>query len=140
MTPLAPTPTDTLNAWLKAAGAALELNLSLNAERQCILELDEQLTCIIELTQAGDGVFFYTTITDLPSEPAAAHPLCLKALSLNFLQVQTRGGVLGLSPDGVQLIYSHFEALEQLTEKTFSGTLMNFLETAGELYKTLNQE
>jgi hypothetical protein len=83
---------ETLNSWLSTAGKTLKLDLVLNAERQCAVQVDGEMVCVLQLTEDQKGVLFYAIVALVPSDTFTSHSLFSKVLSLNLFQLETRGG------------------------------------------------
>lgn len=126
-----------LQTWLKHASKDLDFNFNFNEEQQCIFEIDETLVCILEPVPETEGILMYSPVADLTENTILSTQLVLKALSLNLFQGSTNGGVLGLSPNQDQIIYSVFETIDALEEATFFGLLSIFVQTATDLHASL---
>jgi hypothetical protein len=119
------------------------LQLRLNEDGCCAFRY-ESITVVLDVP-ASVGVFcLYTKhLVDLDKHDngtsvAAADPsrrndlLCRRALALNFLQGDTRGGCLSIRSKeaGDEIMFSYTDRVPEVSARDFSNILLNFVETS----------
>jgi len=124
--------------------AALELcdvELSLNNEGCCAFKYD-QVTFVLDVPEQV-GIFCFYTQNLLPpgiENTPLWGSIYSRAMEMNFLQVDTRGGCLSVRKheDGrSELVFSYTDRVREITASDFTNILRSFIETSQSLRSEL---
>ena len=111
------------------------LQLQLNEEGCCAFRYDT-ITIVLDVP-AEVGIFCLYTKGLIPLvSPSERHKLYQRALELNFLQGETRGGCISIRKNSTgrnskdEIMFSYTDRVSEISGRDFSNILLNFVETA----------
>lgn len=129
-----------VDSWLKDLSTSLGVELKLDEEGTCALQIGEDIIIGLEVGYDFPMVYMYSPLMKLSSEDKdLAMSMMTRALELNAFQTATRGGAIGIAPGGGLLIFCYSTPIEGLDSAMFSGTLSGFYEAIPELRSLLSQ-
>ena len=127
-----------VNAWLGVVAQGLGIDLKLDEENVCALHIeDEDLLLIIELSDQDGLVYLYTKLHPITFEDKLDSQLMQRALELNLFADGTRGGIIGISTEINELIYSYAFPIDEKSSQDFEDLMYSFTQTAIEIKKDL---
>jgi hypothetical protein len=115
-----------------AADEHCGVSLRLNHEGCSAFRYDN-VTIVLDVPEHS-GIFCFYTRDLLPKnmEDSVRDKICKRALELNFLQVDTRGGCLSIrnhANDHAELVFSYTDRVGEITAKDFSNIFRSFIKT-----------
>jgi Tir chaperone protein (CesT) family len=110
----------------------------LDESRSCIIQHTSGVQVSIEVPQGGEFATFYSLLVELP--PENSEPLLKRALGLNVLQSQIRGGAVAFDPRNGWIVFNLSVDVEPLDEIGFSNALGNFVDITSELIPMLSDD
>jgi hypothetical protein len=114
------------------------LDLKLNQDG-CTAFCCDGITIVLDVPHNADVFCLYTReiIPEWLVPESGRNKILERALQLNFLQGETRGGCLSLrkSKDGSmgEIIFSYSDRISEVSSRDFSNILLNFAETSASL-------
>jgi hypothetical protein len=118
-----------IDCYLRSAGDEhCGVSLRLNHEGCSAFKYDN-VTIVLDVPE-NSGIFCFYTRDLLPKdlEDSVRDKIHKRALELNFLQVDTRGGCLSIRNQG-ELVFSYTDRVGEITAKDFSNIFRCFIET-----------
>lgn len=117
-----------IDRYLEQISRAVGKNIRLNESGICAFAY-EQLTIVVEVPEALESFFVYS---QMDFDPAKRTEMLQKAMELNYLQQETRGGCLSCekSNGGNNLFFSYTDRVEDVDSTDFRNILENFIDTA----------
>lgn len=129
-----------VDGWIKDLAASLKIDLALDDEGVCSIQVGEDTIITIELSRDHPQVHLYSTLIPFPEgDMDASFFLMSRALELNAFQALTRGGSIGSLPGGGVLIFSYNVPLSGTESADFSRQLSVFHEAALEIKHLLTE-
>lgn len=129
-----------VDEWIKDLAASLKIQLSLDDEGVCSLQVGEETIITIELSRDHPQVHHYSTLINFPEENIeTSFFLMSRALELNAFQALTRGGSIGVLPGGGVLIFSYNVPIQGTDSAAFGQQLSAFYEAALEIKHLLSE-
>ena len=116
------------------------LGLKLNSDGCCAFRYDT-VTIVLDVPEKV-GVFCLYTKDLVTIDDQNVDRLCKRALELNFLQGDTRGGCLSVrsrSGKREEVMFSYTDRVPEICGRDFSNILLNFVETSVVLRRKLMQ-
>eukprot|EP00566_Odontella_aurita_P019946 CAMPEP_0113526380 /NCGR_PEP_ID=MMETSP0015_2-20120614/706_1 /TAXON_ID=2838 /ORGANISM="Odontella" /LENGTH=295 /DNA_ID=CAMNT_0000424693 /DNA_START=232 /DNA_END=1119 /DNA_ORIENTATION=+ /assembly_acc=CAM_ASM_000160 len=128
---------EVIGRYLVEIGSSLGQRLCVNSQGVCAF-LHGRFTVVIEVPEAVGSFFIYSPLQNISIVMNAAE-LKNKALELNYLQQETRGGCLSIDPINKDLIFSYTDKVRSVRGSAdFRTILENFLDTASRLFREIN--
>jgi hypothetical protein len=129
-----------VDGWIKELATSLKIQLSLDDEGVCSLQVGEESIITIELSRDHPQVHLYSTLISFPEEDLeTSFFLMSRALELNAFQALTRGGSIGVLPGGGVLIFSYNVPIHGTDSVAFGQQLSTFYEAALEIKHLLSE-
>ena len=125
-----------IDSYLSEISAAIGKQIRLNDQGICAFTY-EQLTIVIEVPETVASFFVYTTLASA-AQTDNPLPLFKKAMQMNYLQQETRGGCLALDPINDEVVFSYTDRCEEVNATDFRNILENFIDTALKLHEEMN--
>lgn len=124
-----------VDSFLRTASEELcGVRLQLNNEGCCAF-LYDSITIVLDVPD-NVGIFCFYTRELLPSDlvnDSNRNYIHKKALELNFLQVDTRGGCLSIrnhDPGNAEIVFSYTDRICEVTSQDFANIFRSFIETS----------
>jgi hypothetical protein len=130
----------TVSNWLRAAGAAANVDLSLDEDGHCNVVYAENLQCMVEVPEYGELFFFYTPLIQLPEDPMARCALLERALEFNLFSLATGGSTVSFDGRSDQVLLTFAQNIAAVDEEFFKAALGDFLDLAIDLRAKLREE
>lgn len=128
-----------VNSWIKDLSHILDVELSLDEEGSCALQIGEDTIIGIEVAYDFPMVYLYAPLMALPADDKeSAISMMSRALELNAFQAATRGGAIAVAPGGGLLIFCYSTPIEGVDSDMFGKILGSFYETLPELKTMLS--
>ena len=108
----------------------------LDESRSCVIQHTSGVEVSIEVPQGAEFATFYSLLVELP--PENSEPLLKRALGLNVLQSQIRGGAVAFDPRNGWIVFNLSVDVESLDETGFGNALGNFVDITSELIPMLS--
>ena len=127
----------TIDSYLAEISSAVGKNIRLNDQGICAFTY-EHLTIVIEVPESVGSFFVYASL--LSSNKASDQTaLFKKALQLNYLQQETRGGCISIDPVNDEIMFSYTDRIAEVNATDFRNILENFIESSLNMYKELDK-
>ncbi len=123
-----------VNGHLQRLGHLIKKELSLNADGLCYFPY-KKFIIVVEVPEDNGGVVLIYTMCCRLCNGDDRNAVLLAAMKLNYMQVSTRGGSLGIDQDEVNLCCSL--PCNHLSRDDFISCLEDFLQTASEMNECL---
>jgi len=127
----------TIDSYLAEISGAVGKNIRLNDQGICAFTY-EHLTIVIEVPESVGSFFVYTSLINANQFDDAVS-LYKKALQLNYLQQETRGGCLSIDPVNDEIMFSYTDRIAEVNSTDFRNILENFIETALNMSKEMDK-
>jgi hypothetical protein len=108
----------------------------LDESRSCIIQHTSGVEFSIEVPQGAEFATFYSLLLELP--PENSEPLLKRALGLNLLQSQIRGGAVAFDPHNGWIVFNLSVDVGSLDETGFGNVVGNFVDITSELIPMLS--
>lgn len=129
-----------VEGWIKDLATTLKIDLALDDEGVCSLQVGEDTIITIEASRDHPQVHLYSTLLSFPEEDLdASFFLMSRALELNAFQALTRGGSIGTLPGGGVLLFSYNVPIAGTDSAAFGHQLATFHEAALEIKHLLSE-
>ncbi|CAB9513985.1 U-box domain-containing protein [Seminavis robusta] len=115
-----------IDSFLEEISRAVGKNIRLNDQGICAFTY-EHLTIVIEVPQSVGSFFLYT---ELKTDPRKRAQVLQKAMALNYLQQETRGGCMGWDKVNDELMFSYSDRVNEINATDFRNILENYIDTA----------
>lgn len=126
-----------LAPWFRAISEVLGVNVILDEERICSLQIGEE-RIIIEITPDCSVLNIFSYVLPLPDDdPDFKLALMIKALEINAFQNLISGGAVAVAPGYEFLIYSRSLKINETTQEQFMQMFHSVLEIAPTLRDAL---
>lgn len=130
-----------VEGWLKDLSAALNIDLSLDEEGVCTLQVGPDNVTAIEVFADVPIIQMYTPLLSIQKDdPSKTFSLAMRSLEINAFQSVTRGGAVALAPGGSLLIYCLSIPIEGVDSEIFSRMLGDFYDTSEQIKALLNNQ
>ena len=103
----------------------------------CALNHEDGLEMVLELSQDGQTLHWYTAISRVPAEDRESY--YARLLSLNLLGQETDGATLALNNLENEIVLCYREPVERLDSGRFNNVTENFLNSSFRLKDQLSQ-
>jgi hypothetical protein len=130
----------TVSNWLKAAGAAANVDLGLDEDGHCNVVYAENLQCMVEVPEYGELFFFYTPLIQLPDDPKARCAILERALEFNMFSIATGGSTVSFDGRSDQVMLTFAQQVALVDEEFFKAALGDFLDLAIDLRAKVREE
>ncbi len=127
----------TIDSYLAEISSAVGKNIRLNDQGICAFTY-EHLTIVIEVPESVGSFFVYASLMS-SNQFTDVSVLFRRALQLNYLQQETRGGCLSLDPVNDEVMFSYTDRIAEVNSTDFRNILENFIETSLNMYKELDK-
>lgn len=124
-----------LQYWLRDLGAEHATHFELDQDGRCTLRADDN-TDVAIIAEQDDNSFAMASVL-LPLSGTERERVFSQALSLNFLQTQTRGAAIGLDEEQDALMLFYTCEVSKCEYQEFKNTLDNFVDKTLSLKETL---
>lgn len=121
-----------VDSFLAEISAAVGKNIRLNDQGICAFTY-EHLTIVIEVPESVGSFFLYTSLLNM-NQANNLKGLMEKALRLNYLQQETRGGCISLDPINNEVMFSYTDRIDEINSTDFRNILENFIDTSLKLH------
>ena len=124
-----------VDGFLEDISRAVGKNIRLNRQGICAFTY-EHMTIVVEVPRSVGSFFIYCAVYHIQQHnPIPLVDIYQKALRLNYLQQETRGGCLSLDPFNMEILVSYTDRIDEITSTDFRNVLENFIDKGLELCK-----
>lgn len=123
-----------VSSFLQEISRTVGKRITLNPSGICAFTY-ETFTIVVEVPASVRSFFIYTEMIDDVRARPAPELIMERALRLNYLQQETRGGCLSL--DGRKLVFSYTDRVDEIDASDFRNILENFIDSAMRLHGVL---
>jgi len=116
----------TVDGFLEEISTAVGKQIRLNDQGICAFTY-EALTIVIEVPETVGSFFIYS---QLEFDQSKRMEMLQKAMELNYLQQETRGGCLSCEKSNGDLFFSYSDRVAEINATDFRNILENFIDTA----------
>ena len=127
----------TIDSYLAEISGAVGKNIRLNDQGICAFTY-EHLTIVIEVPESVGSFFVYSSLIST-NQFEDEVVLYKKALQLNYLQQETRGGCLSIDPVNDEVMFSYTDRIAEVNSTDFRNILENFIETSLNMHKEMDK-
>jgi hypothetical protein len=115
-----------IDSFLEQISRAVGKNIRLNDQGICAFTY-EQITVAVEVPETVGSFFIYS---QMEFDLGKRMEMLQKAMELNYLQQETRGGCLSCEKTNGNLFFSYTDRVEEVDSTDFRNILENFIDTA----------
>lgn len=128
-----------VNSFLSDISQSVGKGLALNHSGVCAFTYDD-FTVVIEVPKIGNTNEFFYVYSVLPGiKVESSQAIMKKALQLNYLSLDTRGGILSID-DTDALIFHYRDQSTQMTSTVFRNILENFIDSLMNLHSQFGSD